>query len=245
LTKWEECPRRAQYDIIQKLCPACFKGTLVGAWQQPQICDTCAEEQVTPEAIARGTRLHTLCEQYITGTANVPPELKYVAPTLKALRVDHRKGLTKIEVPLVFNDKWEPVSKFTKDAWLRTTLDVLSIEGEVAEVIDWKSGGIDKKTKEVKAQDKYTDQLSIYATAVLSAYPAVEIVTCLLLFIDAPKNNTVSVGGTASRKDLPRLQKKWAGRARGILSDTLFVPRPTYSCKLCPFTKAKGGPCVY
>jgi hypothetical protein len=159
--------------------------------------------------------------------------------------VEYRKGVVKIEEPLVFNSKWEPVSVYTKDAWLRTSLDVLTLEDDTAEVIDWKSGGIDKKTKEIKAQDKYADQLGVYACAVLSAYSRIKKVTCALVFLDAPKDNVVMVGGTAERKDLSKLQKKWTGRARGILSDTLYVPRPSFGCKWCPFTKAKGGPCAF
>ena len=246
LSKWEECPRRAQYEVVQKLCPSCFKGALSGPWGQAQVCDSCGVVEVIPEALARGTGLHTLCEEYVKGDGRLPPELKNVSAQVKALRKSYRTGLTTIEEDLVFKVDWAPAGKFEKGAWLRTKLDVLTIEGDEAEVIDWKSGGVDKKTGAVKDNPVYADQLSVYATAVLSAKPGVEKVVCKLVFIDAPAGkNVVTVGGTATRKDLLALQKKWAGRARGMLSDTLFAPRPGFGCRWCSFSKQKGGPCAF
>lgn len=243
LSKWEECPRRAQYEIVQKLCPACFNGRLEGPWGLPQVCGTCGVVEKISDALARGTSLHTLCEEYIKGDGKAPAELKGVEKHLKRLRKTHRSGHTTIEHDLVFKADWVPAGKFEKGAWLRTKLDVLTVKNGVAEVIDWKSGGIDKKTKQIKDNPVYADQLSVYATAVLSGMPEVDTVECFLVFLDAPADkNVVSVGGTARRDDLPGLQKKWAGRARGMLSDTLFAPRPGFGCRWCPFGRAKGGP---
>jgi len=243
LSKWEECPRRAQYEVVQKLCPSCFKGALAGPWGQAQVCDTCGVVEVVGEALSRGTMLHGLCEEYVTGDGKLPPQMKNVATQLKGLRRTYREGLTTIEEDLVFRVDWAPTGKSEKGAWLRARLDVLTVRAGHAQVIDWKSGGIDKRTGQVKDNPAYRDQLEIYACAVLSAKPAVEEVEAFLVFIDAPAGkNVVTVGGTARRADLPALQKKWAGRARGMLSDTLFAPRPGFSCRWCPFGRAKGGP---
>jgi hypothetical protein len=207
------------------------------------VCSACGKVAVTPEAMARGSMLHGLCETYIKGAGKLPELLANVAKQLKALRKMHRRGCTTVEEDLVFKKDWEPAGKFEKGAWLRTKLDVLTIEDGWAEVIDWKSGGIDKKTKQVKENQAYADQLSVYATAVLSAKPAVQRVAAFLVFLDAPEGqNVVAVGGTAERKDLPALQAKWSSRARGLLSDTLFAPRPGFGCRFCPFGRQKGGP---
>lgn len=246
LSLWEDCARKAQYQIVQKLCPSCFGGKLGGPWGEPQVCDACGVVEETPAAIARGTMLHAEAEKYLRYGGKAYKELINVLPLLKLLRKDFKKGLTTIEDDLVFLPDWTVVDKFTKGAWLRTKLDVLTIDDDNAEVIDWKSGGIDKRTGEIRAEKKYDDQLSIYATAVLSAFPKVKTVTAILAFIDGPlgRNEVVS-GGTAHRRDLPKLQAKWAGRARGLLSDTIFAPRPSFTCRYCPYSKQKNGPCAF
>ena len=251
LSLWEDCARRAQYQIVQKLCASCFAGKMGGTWGEPQVCDSCGHTEETPAAIARGTMLHAEAEKYLRHGGEAHKELAGVLPLLKILRKDFRKGLTTIEDDLCFDRDWNVVDKFTKGAWLRTKLDVLTIDddNESAEVIDWKSGGIDKRTGEIRSEEKYDDPLSIYATAVLTAYPKVKRVACILAFIDGPpgRNEVVSVG-LAERKDLPRLQAKWAGRARGMLSDTIFAPSPSFGCKFCPYGRTKGGkgsPCSF
>lgn len=246
LSLWEECPRRAKHQIVEKLCAGCFKGKMAGPWGEAQVCDKCGRVEETPAPIARGTALHTACENFLRHGGKIPAELKGVAPLLKLLRKDYRKGYTTIEEDMVFDANWQAVSKFTKGAWLRTKLDVLTCEDEMAEVVDWKSGGIDKRTGEIRAEKKYDDQLSIYATAVLTAYPKVKKVACVLAFIDGPPGrNEVVSGGLAERKDLVKLQAKWTGRAKVMLSDTIFAPRPTMACRWCPYSKSRGGPCSF
>ena len=246
LSKWEECPRKAKFEIVQKLCPACFKGKLGGVWGEPQICDTCGKVESVPPAIARGTALHAAAEQFIRYGGKVPADLKNVEKLLKLIRKDFRKGYTTIEEDMVFDADWNPVTKFTKGAWLRTKLDVLTIEDDMAEVIDWKSGGIDKRTGEVRPNPAYDAQLSIYATAVLTTYPKVKQVACVLAFIDGPAGrNEVVSGGLATRKDLPALQRKWTSKAKVMLGDSLFAPNPTIACRWCNFRKSAGGPCSF
>jgi hypothetical protein len=219
-----------------------------GEWGAPQVCDPCGHVEETPAAIARGTALHTACENYIKHGGKVQKDLKSVEKLLKLLRRDYRKGLTTIEEDMVFQPGWVPCGKFTKGAWLRTKLDVLTIDesGEVAEVIDWKSGGIDKKSGEIRPNPAYDAQLSIYCTAVMSAYPKVRHVTAILAFIDGPPGrNEVVSGGLAERRDLPRLQAKWANVAGTMLRDKIFAPNPTFICRFCAFSANKGGPCKF
>jgi hypothetical protein len=249
LEKWETCARRAKYDIVDALCPKCFKGRLEGIWGQPRICKSCVTMEDIPDALARGTRLHTACEETLRHgkPSNPTPELARVKKILTKLRTAFKRGEVKIEQALVFDQAWRPVSKFTRGAWLRTALDVLVTSKGKATVIDWKSGGVDSRTGEIRPNEKYDDQLNVYATAVLSADPEVEEVEAKLVFIDGPEGrNVVESGGTATRKDLVKLQTKWSARARSMLSDTVFAPRPSDSaCRFCPFSRAKGGPCAF
>jgi hypothetical protein len=246
LSNWEECARRAKFQIVEKLCTACFIGKVEGPWGMPQVCNQCRKVEQTPAAIARGTSLHTLCEQYIINGGALHEDLVNVTKFLKRFRTLYKQGKLLIESDMVFNLGWEPAGKFQKGAWLRTKLDVLIINGKKAKVVDWKSGGLDKKTGEIRPNDKYPDQLQIYCTAVLTTYPEIEEVESSLIFIDAPEGkNEVVQGGRMTRAQLPSFQKKWSQRAAGMLGDTIFAAKPSFMCRFCAYSKTRSGPCSF
>jgi hypothetical protein len=250
LTKYEACPSRAKYEIVDKLCPLCFQGRMEGKWQEEK-CSTCGNGVPTPETWARGTAIHSMLEKIVNGgTAN---------PTLQEWVVEYAKKLVpaKTEIDFVFQPGWVAVSQYTKGAWARFKLDVLKIHAPPKKkgltqppyglVVDWKTGGIDKRTKMVRVDGKYDDQLEMYGVAVLSALSGIETAKIDLVFVDAAgRKDGVKDLGTVKRKDLAKLQKKWEKRVKPMLIDDVFSPRPSdYGCRYCPFEKAKGGPCPY
>jgi hypothetical protein len=249
LAKYEACPQRAKLEIVDKLCPLCFQGEMAGEWQKEK-CTICGNSVPTPETWARGTEIHDMLERFVNGGPT---------PLLQPWVVEYAQALIpcKTEIDFVFQPGWRVVSQFTKGAWARFKLDVLKIHGgkkvkglavpPYAKVVDWKTGGIDKRTKMVRVDGKYDDQLEQYATAVLSALTGIDYVKVDLVFVDAAgKKDGVKDLGTVKRKDLPKLQKKWEKRVKPMLTDDTFSPRPSdYGCRYCPFEKAKGGPCVY
>jgi hypothetical protein len=250
LAKWEECPQRAKWESLDLLCPKCFKGEMKGPWKMPQSCTTCGHVGVVAEALARGDSLHKQAEEAIKTGGKLPPGLVNVAKRIKQYRKAYLKGDVMIEESIVLDQNWNPVSKFTKGAWLRTAIDVLLFSGPdtnlTAEVADWKSGNIDKRSKTVKDDPKHRDQLSVYSTVVLAAYEKVKRVASRLIFLDAPEGtNERDGGGLVERKDLDKMKKRWADKARGLLTDEVFVPRPSTKCSWCPYSKSKGGPCVF
>jgi len=238
--KYELCPLRFKLDALDKLCSHCFQGQLAGPWGEPQTCTKCHAVEEVPPPIARGTVLHKEIEVHILTGKKLGPDLKHVASIVKDVK--KRGGL--VEINFVFAKGWIPTGKFTKGAWLRANVDALIIEAPKAEVIDWKSGGIDKKTKAVKVEGKYDDQLEIYGIATLSARPQVQEVTPKLVFIDAPKNNVVEKG-SVHRKDLVKLKAKWDKKITPMFADTTFAPKPNDKCSWCPFRRNNGGPCKF
>lgn len=244
LDKYESCPARAKYDIIEKLCPLCFNGKLTG-YDAPK-CSHCDRTPEVPPPLARGTKIHEELEMCVTGRRAKPPTgLDGIWPLVHKLRDDYKDGKVRVETDFVLGRDWSVISKFSKEAWIRTKVDVLWLKSpkEVL-VIDWKTGGVDKDSGKPKADAKYADQLDVYATVVLSALPDVESVTTKLIFVDAIKDQEVAQK-PLHRKDLKKHQAMWEKRTKAILSDKVFAPRPGYPCRWCPFTKNVGGPCRF
>lgn len=244
LDKYEACPARAKYDIIEKLCPSCFKGKLMG-YDAPK-CSACNVSPEVPPPLARGSKIHEELEMCVTGRRAKPPTgLDNVWPLVTKLNAEYKAGKVRVETDFVLGRDWSPVSKFAKDAWIRTKVDVLWFKSpkEVL-VIDWKTGGVDKESGKPKADTKYSDQLDVYATVVLSALPEVESVVTKLIFVDAIKDQEVPRKALL-RKDLKKQQAQWAKRTKALLSDEVFAPRPGYLCRYCPYTKNVGGPCRF
>ena len=272
LSSYEQCPLQTVLKYGEKLCPCCHREQAIQAWDKPIVapdgtklppntayCATAKKVLETPKPLANGIKLGGSIERYINGISDTLDKgltHPIVLKIIEKLRAQYRAmGQTKksqivvaVEKPLVFNDKWEPISPFTRGAWLRTKLDVLrvTVKTGVAEDIDWKSGGIDKRTGQIRSGSKYDDQLSIYSTALLSDDPGLKRVESSLVFIEAPHkiDPVVAVENSdLTRKDLPAGQKRWSLRVIPFHNDETFAPRPGWYCSYCAFSKDKGGPC--
>jgi hypothetical protein len=248
--KYRACPAKFKYEVIDKLCPLCFKGMLRGAWGEPQQCDACLKTPPEPDAFIKGNRLDAALEKFITDPKAVSlspevrnPKARQLAGSVKAA---FKKKVAKLQLTIKLDRNWNPV-KTQWGYWVQARLDVLLMKKLRWEVIDWKSGGIDKRTGAVWSETKYDDQLSLYATTVLSAYPVVEEVVSSLCFLEAgPAYNPIvsRIDGNLKREDLKAAQKKWEKKVTPMFNDQVFAPKPG-ACRYCPYQKGKGGPCAY
>lgn len=268
LADYEACPHFAALKHIVKLCPLCFDGSVKGGYDSPAVCNGCHEEILPGPALVRGSAVGKALEDYVNGTGSKlagtwnkegkPEPFKIEHPDIlglaKRLRAGHKKGKVKVEFMLNFDRNWNPlpVGRWSPDIWLIVKLDVLEMNGGVWNVIDWKTGGVEKKgpkAGQVKPSEKYVDQLLSYSTGVLLGYPAVEGTTAQLAFVDAGKDHepfVERIEANLVRKDLPKIKKTWEKRTKAMFRDEIFAPRPSGdACMFCPFKKAKGGPCPH
>lgn len=237
LEAYEDCPLRAKLGRVDKLCPRCFKGRLKG-FEAPR-CDTCGALIEQPPPLVRGTLVHAQAEAYITGREKgLPENLVAVKGAINPLRTGYKKRTVRVEVELAVDSRWKPVQWFSKDAWLRTKLDVLHfLKAGVAKITDWKTGRF-------KPDGAYADQLEIYATAALCSFDVLDTATSRLVFTDAGEV-VERPEGTVTRATLEAAKKKWTKRSLPLFKDTTFAPKPSMGCRWCDYSRNKGGPCVY
>lgn len=270
LGKWKECPAKVKYEDLLKMCPACFKGRVSGGFDgKPVVCDTCSDPQPEREALDRGNMLDEALTKMVGKEISVPVDYHInrseseqpaaaavrhpvIAALVKSLR--KAKGVHaqhSITLGRDWKTRFENPSKkiFAKDAWGRVKLDILRVTGSVAEVIDWKSGNIDKNKMEIRERPEYHDSMRAYQIAVLAADPKLKEARARMAFIDAPPKleNPFKEPhtGTLKRSELELAQRQWEQKVEPMMSDVVFAPRPGFYCSWCPFSKRKGGPCPH
>lgn len=239
LEKYEQCPLKCKLETIDKLCTSCFAGKLSG-WEVVT-CSKCGRTVEQAPPLARGTMLHSEAENYITGRRGqdeMHQDLEPVKTWLAAYRLGYKKNLVRVEQEIAVDVHWNQVEWFSPKAWLRTKIDVQDMRKKTTwEVVDWKTG-------KYKPDGEYSDQLNIYATAVLSVFEQPKVVMSKLIFIDAGKD-VVRPEGKVTRKVLAEAQARWEARVKPMFADETFVARPGGYCRWCPYSKNKGGPCEY
>lgn len=206
---YDQCPRKARYNYIDKL-------------PQPE-----------SEAMARGSRIHKMAEDYLNGKiAKVGADLKHFAAYLKQLKSEGAGP----EHELTFTNTWSPTGWFAKDAWLRIKVDVISLPERSKEllIVDWKTG---------KKYDDHIQQCGLYALGGLITPEAHDAATVRtkLCYTDTGEE----VEEVFKRSETESLRKLWLGKTRAMLNDTKFAPLPSRSCMWCPYSKSKGGPCEF
>lgn len=244
LDDYNSCPFMAMHKHLLKTCPICFKGKLKG-WPE-QKCDTCGKSRPVHKAMSRGGEIGQNLEKYVNGTAArlhkeiTNPDVKHLA---KLFRAEHKKGLVQVEMTVnldrnfkVLGHQWSP------EIWLIAKLDVWHVGPNGGGVTDWKTGGLDKRTGEIKADAKYDDQLMSYKVVSLCKFPEVKAVSAALCFVDA-KGDPMVIRDPLARKDLEKAKKSLVKLSLPIMSDTKFAPTPSWLCTYCDFAKRKGGPC--
>lgn len=253
LVAWELCPAKAKYETILKTCPSCFKGTLKGKWGQPQICDKCGKEAVPGPALVRGDDIGNRLDAYLTGASRIVPiEIKndIALAYVKKVKAAMKKGTGFVQKWIKLDSNWKGMEDNAFGAWFNGRLDagIRTYGGKVFEIIDWKTGGVDKKTGQVKKDSggKYDLQLGTYKVTCMAAMPVIQEAKATLVFTDtAPGQDPVVEAGTLKRADLVAERKKLEKRLQPFFADRTFAPRCNYTCDYCPFSRKKSGPCPY
>jgi RecB family exonuclease len=189
-------------------------------------------------ALQRGSEIHALAERYVRGDLDYMPDaLETFAEEFKALRELHAASPDDVllEAEWAFDAQMNPVRWNDGRAWLRAKVDLAVLRpGGVIQIVDHKTGGVRPAESE--------DQLELYGLAGFAWCEGVHEVRAELWYLDHGhlEQRTYPVA------DQPKLEKLWRNRVAPMLADRKFPARPSAeSCRFCPYSKAKKGPCQF
>lgn len=222
---YDLCPLKAKYKFIDKL-----------------------PEPGSP-AMDRGTAIHTGIDGYLKGeTVRVSKDWnpKIFGDLLKGLRAKRKKDPESVTV----EDTWAFRADWSETrwddwngCWLRVKVDCSTTDGNsdniMVDIVDWKTGRF-----RPQQEAEYKLQLDLYALGALMRHQdAKEVsVSPSLVYIDEGVRHAV---GTYTKTDMPRLRKEWEKRAKPMLNDTKFAPKPNRMCVYCHYRASNNGPCKY
>lgn len=174
------------------------------------------------EASKYGERVHKFLEDRLNG-AELPTEVVNYEPLCAAVERLSTGGELHIEKELVLNDELSPTTWWAPDAWLRSKLDVLVIRGDMAVVMDWKTG---------KRNPDFF-QMQIFAAQVFKHYPDVHKVKTVLTWLKDMKQDSEEY----SRENINMAWTDIMQKIRRIhesLEHDNWPARPSGLCRYCP-----------
>lgn len=180
-------------------------------------------------AMERGSRIHKDAEEYLLGKhKQVPATLQGFEGEFK----DLRKQKAVPEAQIAVNEFWEPVKWFDSAAWLRIVIDAQYAESKARDVlIDFKTG---------RAYPDHLEQLELYALVYFKLKPKLREVEGELWYLDQQD----ITHDTFPSSQTEALEAKWRERAEPLVAAQEFPATPGRHCNWCPFSSAKGGPCL-
>lgn len=198
---FEQCPKQFYHDKILKEVP--FKET---------------------EATLYGTAFHTAAENYIGKDEPLPSKFSFAQKMLDSLK--NKQGEKLCELKLGITEDLEPCGFYDENVWFRGIADLIILDGDLAWVIDYKTG------KSSKYADK--GQLELMAMSVFKHYPQVKTVRAGLVFVIS--NDLVK--STYTEYDKPKLWEKWLAKYKQMETaaiEEVWNAKPNGLCRRhCP-----------
>ena len=186
-------------------------------------------KQEKTEQILYGEELHKAAEQYVKGVP-LPKQFEFIQGMIDALLA--KEGEKSVEIQMALDIDLQPVEWFSKQAWVRGIADLLILDGEVAWVVDYKTGS-----------NKYPDrnQLDLMSMLVFAHYPEVKQVNSALLFV--VKNSMIK--HKVKREDVEKLWWEYRERVSRIEAshtNEVWNPKQSGLCPWCPVKTCEFHP---
>ena len=176
------------------------------------------------EALVWGNQVHDSLAKALKGTAPLPPEMQSYAYWVD--RVKRGTGKLEVEQKYAITRDFQKTTYFANNVWYRGIGDVIRLDGEVALILDWKTGKI--------LEDSV--QLMLMAQCLFSHYPALKYVRSSFVWLkddcETPELFTRKEVAEQWVDLLPRVM-----HMEQAFKDLNFPPKPGRLCKnYCPVT---------
>jgi len=218
MTKFTDPWGYSKLETFEK-CPQKFKFQFIDKLPQPG-----------SPAMERGSKMHESIEAYLNGwTKELHPACQGFQDAIDSLREEKFQA----EQAIGLDKDWNKLPDwFHMATWIRAKADAMYTADDKLVVIDFKSG---------KYRVPSTDQVELYAIVGGALYPEVKSVVAEYWYLDT--------GEVYSREytqaELLALRKKFETRVAPLYANTLWEPTPSLECRWCPYSKTKGGKCVF
>lgn len=175
------------------------------------------------EASKYGERIHSFLETRLKENTLLPQEVAHYESLCSSVERIAYDGELFVEKELVLTDNLTPTTWWESDAWLRSKLDILVITGEIAVVMDWKTG---------KRNPDFF-QMQIFAAQVFKHFPDVtRVKTSLVWLKDMAMDTEVYYRNdvnTVWAEIMKRIQ-----RINDSLEHDNWPAKPSGLCRYCP-----------
>jgi len=175
------------------------------------------------EASKYGERVHEYLEHRLKSNKLLPQDVAHYEPLCASVEKIAAGGELLIEHELVLTDNLTPTGWWDTDAWLRSKLDILVLNGTLANVMDWKTGK--------RNADQF--QMQLFAAQVFKHFPDIQTVKTSLVWLKTMEMDTE----TYYREQMNDLWADVMKRIQRIytsLENDNWPMRPSGLCRFCP-----------
>ena len=175
------------------------------------------------DASKYGERIHEYLEHRLKSSALLPQEIAHYEPLCASVERISKGGELHIEKELVLNENLTPTGWYDADAWLRSKLDILVINQEIANVMDWKTGK--RNADQV--------QMQLFAAQVFKHFPDVQSVRTSLVWLKTMEMDTETYHRGETNTLWADIMKR-IQRIHTSFEHDNWPARPSGLCRFCP-----------
>lgn len=175
------------------------------------------------EASKYGERIHEYLEHRLKSNKLLPQDVAHYEPLCASVEKIANGGQLLIEHELVLTDNLTPTTWWEANAWLRSKLDILVLNGTLANVMDWKTGK--------RNADQF--QMQLFAAQVFKHYPEVQVVKTSLVWLKTMEMDTETYH-RAQMNELWADVMKRIQRIYTSLEHDNWPMKPSGLCRFCP-----------
>jgi RecB family exonuclease len=175
------------------------------------------------EASKHGERIHAFLENRLKTDQLLPQEVAHYEPLCSMVERLAHGGQLEIEKELVLTENLTPTGWWDSDAWLRSKLDVLVINGNDAIVMDWKTGK--------RKADFF--QMQMFAAQVFKHYPEVVRVKTILVWLKTLEQDTETYNRININEVWAEIMKR-IQRIHSSVEHDNWPAKPSGLCRFCP-----------